>query len=105
MTFLTIRARNVPSPWFQKLSGKNTEINLGENKAWKFTPKNGIIPADGEVTDSALLAPEAGAALIDPSLRCRVDTGPGVEASVCSRVAVPGPGTGQGYFSPAFTFK
>ena len=63
------------------------------------------VPPDGEVTDAALLAPEASAALVDPSLRCRVDPGPGIEASVSSRVAVPGPGTGQRYFSPAFTFK
>ena len=49
------------------------------------TSKDVVISVDGEVTDPALSAPEAGTALVEPSQRGCVDARPGVEASVSSR--------------------
>ena len=90
----------------KSFQGKDTEIYLEKKiKITYLTSYNSIISADGEVTDPALPAPEAGTALVDPSLRRGVDPGPGIEASVCSRVAVPGPGSGRSDFSPSCTIK
>ena len=48
------------------------------------------VPPDGEVTDPALLAPEAGAALVDPPERSGEDPSARIEY-VCSSPGAPAP--------------